>query len=318
MSKTLITGCGPNSFLGKHVLQEISNHPQLDILTPSSKELDLMNPYTTAKYFYDNRINKVVHMAAFCGGILKNINEPFTMCFNNMKMMINIFDAIKTNKIEYFIGLGTTCSYPKFGSIPLKESEIWDGPSESSNSPYSESKRFLITMTQAYKKQYGFKAVSLVPANLFGSYDHFSLTNSHCIPALIRKFYEAKLNNEPNVKCWGSGLATREFLEAGDCAKAIVKCLVNEIDYDQPINIGVGQDISIFDLAHLIASLIDYKGEVIFTGEVSDGQPRRMLDVSRAKEIIGFTAQTTLRDGLIKTIEYYKDNREEILNKDKV
>lgn len=315
MSKTLITGCGPNSFLGKAVLKEISNYQQFDILAPSSLELDLMNNYATAKYFYENKINKIVHLAAHCGGILKNINEPFTMCFNNIKMMVNIFEAIKMNKIEYLISLGTTCSYPKFGAIPLKENEMWNGPSESSNTPYSESKRMLITMTQAYKKQYGFKALSLVPANLFGPFDHFSLRDSHVVPALIRKFYEAKLNNESNVKLWGSGSATREFLYVENCAQAIVKCLVNEVDSGLPINIGVGQDISIFDLANLIAFLIDYDGEILFTGEVSDGQPKRMLDVSRAKELIGFEATTSLRDGLIKTIEWYKDNREEILNK---
>lgn len=316
MSKLLITGAGKNSFLGKAVLKEISKFSQFDVLAPSSSELNLMNHYATMKYFYENRINKIIHLAAHCGGILKNINEPFTMCFNNMQMMVNLFEAIKHNKIEYFIGLSTTCSYPKFGSIPLKEDEMWNGKSEESNSPYSESKRMLITMTEAYKKQYGFKAVSLVPANLFGPHDHFSLNNSHCIPALIRKFYEAKLNNDPSVNCWGSGKATREFLYSQDCAEAIIKCLVNEVDSDLPINIGVGQDISIYDLAHLISELIEFKGDIIFTGEVSDGQPKRLLDVSRAKRILDWEATIPFRDGLIKTIEYYKNNREEILNKE--
>src|ERR1700748_640319 len=196
------------------------------------QELNLMDRGSVMDYFSKNKIKKIIHLGAYCGGILKNINEPFTMCFNNLQMMVNLFEAIKIYKIEYLISIGTTCSYPKFGSIPLKENEMWDGKSEESNMPYSDSKRMLITMTQAYKKQYGFKAVSLIPANLFGPYDHFSLRDSHVVPAMIRKFYEAKLNNESNVKLWGSGKATRELFFSEDCADAVVKCLVNEVNSD--------------------------------------------------------------------------------------
>ncbi len=270
MSKILITGAGPTSFLGKAVLKEISKFPELDILAPSSKELNLLSEWDVLTYFYKNKINKIVHMAANCGGILKNINHPFDMAYDNLKMATNIFTAIQTYKIEHFIGLATTCAYPVNAPQPMKETDLFNGCEEKSNFFYAESKRMLINLTDSYKKQYGFKAVSLVPANLFGCHDHFSLNHSHCIPALIRKFYEAKLNNDTNVKLWGSGKASREFLFADDCAQAIVKCLINEIDEDLPINIGVGQDILIYDLANLISALIGYNGEILFTGEVSD------------------------------------------------
>lgn len=315
--KLLITGAGPNSFLGKHVLNEIKNHSQYEVLAPSSKELNLLSEWNVLKYFYENRIDSIIHMAADCGGILKNINNPFDMAFNNLKMAVNLFNAIKNYKIKHLITLGTTCSYPIHSPQPMKETDLFNGPEESSNLYYAEAKRMLIRLTDSYKKQYGFKSISLIPANLYGQHDHFSLNNSHVIPALIRKFDDAITNNFSEVKCWGSGSASREFLHGRDAAVGIIKALTMEINEELPINLGTGQDISIYNLAHLIGKIMNFKGDIVFTGEVSDGQPLRRLDVSRAKDLMSFAAETNLRDGLEETILWFQNNREEILSKEK-
>jgi GDP-L-fucose synthase len=314
--KLLITGAGPSSFLGKHVLKEISTYSQYEVLAPSSSELNLLSEWNVLKYFYENKIDRIIHMAANCGGILKNINNPFDMAYDNLKMAINLFTTIKTYKIQHLVSLGTTCSYPIHSSQPMNEADLFNGPEESSNIYYAEAKRMLIRLTDSYKKQYGFKSVSLIPANLYGEYDHFSLNNSHVIPALIRKFDDAIINNSKEVKCWGSGSATREFLYGGDAAVGICRALDMEINEELPVNIGTGSDISIYNLAYLIAEIINFKGDIVFTGEVSDGQPKRRLDVGRAKELMNFTASTSLRDGLEKTILWFRNNREEILSKE--
>ncbi len=316
LSNVLITGAGPNSFLGKHVLKEVSKHQQYNVLAPSSNELNLLSEWNVLKYFYENKIDRIIHMAAKCGGILKNINTPFDMAYDNLKMAINLFTAIKTYKIQHLVSLGTTCSYPVYSPQPMKEDDLFNGPEESSNIYYAEAKRMLIRLTDSYKKQYGFKSCSLIPANLYGEYDHFSLNNSHVIPALIRKFDDAITNNLNEVKCWGSGNASREFLYGGDAAIGIYQALNMEINEELPINIGVGKDISIYDLAHLIGKIMNFKDDIVFTGEVSDGQPKRKLEVSRAKELMNFTAKTSLTDGLEKTILWYKENKEQILSKE--
>ena len=200
------------------------------------------------------------------------------------------------------------CAYPKHCPVPFKEDDLWKGMPEETNAPYGIAKRHLYMMGKTYREQYGIKGAHLIPVNMYGPYDHFDLVNSHVIPALINKFVNARDKELPEVPVWGTGEATREFLHARDCARAIKMAVTERLDYELPINIGTGSDISIKELAHLIKKLTGYDGNIKLTGEVSDGQPKRMLDVSRAKEILGFEADITLEDGLKETIEWYENN----------
>ncbi|HVI42222.1 MAG TPA: NAD-dependent epimerase/dehydratase family protein, partial [Anaerovoracaceae bacterium] len=190
--------------------------------------------------------------------------------------------------------------------VPFKEDNLWNGYPEETNAPYGQAKRTLLLLSQTYRTQYGIGGAHLIPVNMYGEHDHFDLVNSHVIPALINKFVDAQRNNKEYVECWGTGEATREFLYAGDAVEGIVKAVSMELDTELPINLGTGSDISIKDLAFLIGNLTGFTGQIIFNGQVSDGQPKRQLDVTRAKQMLGFEAKTALKDGLIKTIEWYK------------
>lgn len=333
MKKILVTGA--SSFLGHHVLPLLKQYatavapeipsggrgiklqPRFEILAPSSKELDLLNRDDVVRYVRTHKPDTILHMAALCGGIGANKKRPGEFILDNTKMAINLFDAISEanhwpngingrfrDVVTHFYGLGSVCGYPKHCPVPFTEDNIWNGYPEENNAPYGTAKRHLMVMQDAYRKQFGLKGAHLVPVNLFGSYDHFDFENSHVIPALIRKFIDAKNNRDVSVEVWGNG--TREFLYAGDCAEAIVKAVTTQLDYDKPINIGTGHDISIRDLAYLIKEVVGFDGEIEFTGEVSvNGQPKRCLDVSRAKEVLGFTAETTLKEGLKKMVSWY-------------
>lgn len=306
----LITG--GNGFLGRHVQAAlgVKDAVTMDnevVYFPSSRILDLTDRNSTMAYFDRIRPQKVLHMAAICGGILANKKSPADFIHLNTKMTSNVFDAAMKYNVEYVYTLGSVCSYPKFCPIPFKEDDIWNGYPEETNAPYGISKRLQMSMQQAYRQQYGLKGAHLIPVNMYGEYDHFDLENSHVIPALIRKFLEAGEQNKKEVRCWGTGEATREFLYAGDCAQALAKVLRTDFDCVLPINLGTGESISIRDLSYLIARLTGFHGEIVFTGEVSDGQPKRQLDVSRAKELLDFTAKTTLMKGLVRTICWYQD-----------
>lgn len=312
----LITGAGPNSFLGKHILNEVKRlnlEPFDDYIAPSSKNLNLLSLESTLNFFKEYKIDKIIHLAANCGGILKNKNHPFDMIFDNTRMSINIFEAIKYFDIKYLYATASTCCYPRDVKTPTKEEYMWDGRSEPTNFYYAESKKLLISLFEAYKKQHGLHGAMFVPTNLFGPFDHFDLEDSHVIPALIRKFYEAALNNDNEVKCWGSGKVTRSFLYAKDCAEIILKAAMENFSYADPINLGMSHDISIKDLATVVAEIIDFKGKIVFDHHNPDGQPKRLLDVSRAKGLLDWEAKTPLWDGLLETIEYYKRNRDDIL-----
>jgi GDP-L-fucose synthase len=302
----LITGA--NGFLGSHVVPRFKDY---SIATPTSRMYDLTNIYAVNKLFQIYRPKIVLHMAAVCGGILANKNSPADFIHKNVKMTSNIFDAVIKHNVEYLYTLGSVCAYPKYCPVPFKEEDLWNGLPEETNAPYGQAKRLQLSMQQAYRQQYGLKGAHLIPVNMYGEHDHFDLTNSHVIPALIRKYVEANEQNKPSVPVWGTGEATREFLYAGDCAKAIHKAIVDRFDCYNPINIGTGVDISIKDLAYLVADMVGYRGQTVFTGEVSDGQPKRQLDVSRAKKLLGFEAKTDFRTGLRKTIDWYLATRKE-------
>jgi GDP-L-fucose synthase len=318
MNKILITGSG--GMVGRNLSSHL-DHSLNIYLTPSSKELNLENQSSVLNYFNEHRPNIIIHLGAYVGGIGLNKKYPADLTHRNLKMTINLFDAIREFKTEYFYGTGSVCSYPKHlpeNKYKFEEKDMWGARSEETNFGYAENKKMMIVEFEMHKKQYGLKGANLILCNMYGSYDNFNLESSHVIPALIRKFYEAKLNNDPEIICWGTGLgATRSFLFANDACEAIIKSVNMKLDTNEYINIGPSDDISILSLASLIKELVDYKGEIVFSGE-DDGQPKRLLDVKKAKNILDWETKTNLRDGLIKTIEYYKNNREEILNKDKV
>jgi len=312
MKRILVTGAGKNGFLGYHVKEAFkpykafgTNQDEIEKchMIYVGSEYDLTSKEETDHMFLNFVPNIVVHMAAACGGILANKNSPADFLRDNTLMGINIYEAARKFDCNRVYTLGSVCSYAEHCPTPFKEDDLFNGYPEPTNAAYGQAKRTLLMLGQTYREQYGIGGAHLIPANLFGIMDHFDLVNSHVIPALINKFTNA--DKEDVVKCWGSGSCYREFLFAPDCAEAIVMAVISDLDTPLPINIGTGKDISIKDLAYLIASLTNFKGKIEFTGEVSDGQPKRRLNVSRAKELLGFEAETDLETGLRKTIEWY-------------
>ncbi len=302
MKTILVTG--GNGFLGKHIKEKFKNTP-FNILYPTSKEVDLLRLDAVMDLFDKERPDIVLHMAAVCGGIGANQKAPADFIHLNSKMSVNIFDAVLKYSTEYLYTLGSVCSYPKNCSTPFKEDDIWNGYPEETNAPYGTAKRLQMLMQQTFMQQYGLKGAHLIPVNLFGPMDNFDLDSSHVIPALIRKFHEAKITSASTVTCWGTGSATREFLYAPDAAEAITGAVLSGFSSELPINLGTGTEISIKDLAHEIADIIGYTGKIIWDTSKPDGQPKRMLDVSRAEKLLGFKASTKLKDGLKKTIDWY-------------
>jgi GDP-L-fucose synthase len=308
--KILVTG--GTGFLGKHVQSAFSKSKN-ELWFPSSKDLDLLDPRASEEAIAYIRPDAILHMAAVCGGILANKNSPADFLHKNLDMASNIFHAARKVGCKYVYTLGSVCAYPKHCRTPFIEENLWDGYPEETNAPYGISKRLLLMLGKTYQEQYGIGGTHLIPVNMYGEHDHFDLTNSHVIPALIRKFDNAIVNNLPVVECWGTGQATREFLYAGDCAQAIVKAVECGLTTEVPINLGMGQDISIKDLALLLADLTGYLGDIKFTGEVSDGQPKRLLSVIRAQNLLDWKATTTLRDGLVRTIRWYRANKQSLV-----
>lgn len=306
--RLLITGSG--GFLGKNVVPKFAKEQSVTLLTPRSRELDLLDQSSTMVYFERERPDVVLHMAAVCGGIKANMKAPADFIHLNSEMTINIFNAIKKFDVKSLYTLGSVCSYPCHTPVPFKEKNIWNGYPEATNAPYGIAKRLQMEMQKQYADQYGLKGAHLIPVNLFGPQDLFDLENSHVIPALINKFVTAVKNNKQSVELWGSGQATREFLYVEDCAHALHKAVMLELDYPEPINLGTGESIKIIDLANIIADIVKYRGNIVTTGDVNDGQPLRQLDVSRAYETFGFRARTSLREGLEKTIKWYEENYE--------
>lgn len=303
---------GGNGFLGKHVLPALYR-AGMNFVSPRSSDLDLINDdiEKILSYYSQNRITGILHMAAVCGGIGANKDRPADFVLDNSLMTCKIFSTVKLwAPITHVYTLGSVCAYPKHCPTPFKEDDLWNGYPEETNAPYGTAKRLQLVMQTAFRQQYGVKGVHLIPVNLYGPHDNFDLKTSHVIPALIRKFLESM--PDKNVDVWGTGKATREFLYAEDCAEAIVTTLKNKIDYDKPINLGSGKDISILDLAKLIQNIVGHKGNIVLSSsekeESLDGQPKRLLDVSRAKSVLNFEAKVSLRDGLERTKNWYLEN----------
>ena len=303
--KIILTGGA--GFLGKYVEKKLKERKCKDIFIPKIEEYDLRNLDAIKKIYHDANADIVIHLAAVVGGIGANRENPGSFFYDNLIMGIQLMEQARLNKIEKFVAIGTICAYPKYTEVPFKEDDLWNGYPEETNAPYGLAKKMLLVQSQAYRQQYDFNSIFLLPVNLYGPGDNFDPKSSHVIPALIKKFYEAKINNEDEVVVWGTGKATREFFYVEDCAEAIVLA-TEQYDKPDPVNIGAGFEISIKDLANKIKDIIEFKGKLIWDTTKPDGQPRRCLDISRAKKEFGFKAKTSFDIGLRKTIDWYIKN----------
>lgn len=303
--KILITGGG--GFLGSHVVQKLQEKgvSAENIFIPRQADYDLRQLEDCKKAVSDRQI--VIHLAAKVGGIGFNQEKPGELFYDNMVMGAQMIEAAYRSGVEKFVALGTICAYPKFTPVPFKEEDLWNGYPEETNAPYGLAKKAITVQAKAYHDQYGFNIISLLPVNLYGPRDNFDPERSHVVPALIKKVYDAKKEGRSYVEVWGTGRATREFLYAEDAAEGII--LATELyEKPDPVNLGSGKEISIKHLVKLIADLMDYQGEIRWDISKPDGQPRRMLDTSRADREFGFRAKTDFETGLRKTIQWYKDS----------
>ncbi len=300
--KFVVTGGA--GFLGGFIVRELKKRgvAARNIFVPRSKDYDLRERKVCEEISKKGDI--VIHLAAKVGGIGFNREKPGELFYDNLVMGVEMQEAARKAGAEKFVGVATICSYPKFTPVPFKEEDIWMGYPEETNAPYGLAKKMLLVQAEAYRQQYGFNAVTLFPVNLYGPGDNFDPKSSHVIPALIKKFCEAKKSGAKAVEVWGTGNATREFLYVEDAARAIVLA-AERFDKPDPVNIGSGMEISIKNLAGLISSIIGYQGELRWDVSKPDGQPRRMLDVSRAEREFGFRARTDFKTGLQKTIKWY-------------
>jgi len=303
--RVLVTG--GSGFLGRHVVASLRKHGCRDVIVVRKTQHDLTREPDVKRLFDDTKPQVVIHLAAIVGGIGANRDNPGTFFYQNVVMGALTMEYARLARVEKFVGVGTICEYPKVAAVPFLERDLWNGYPEETNAPYGIAKKMLLVQGQAYRQQYGFNAIHLLPVNLYGPHDNFDPASSHVIPALVRKCLEAVESGATEVVCWGTGNATREFLYVEDCADAIVLA-TQHYDRVEPVNLGAGFEISIRDLAELVASLTGFKGRLTFDRTKPDGQPRRSLDVSRAKSF-GFSASSDFRTGLMRTIEWYKTER---------
>lgn len=296
---------GGDGFLGKFVVDKLRQRNCSGIFVPIIDDYDLRNLEAIVRMYKDARADIVIHLAAVVGGIGANRENPGSFFYDNLIMGIQLMEQARLNNIEKFVAIGTVCAYPKFTEVPFKEENLWEGYPEETNAPYGLAKKMLLVQSQAYRSQYNFNSIFLLPVNLYGPGDNFELKSSHVIPALIKKFFQAKINNLSEVEVWGTGNATREFLYVDDCAEAIVLA-AERYDKSFPVNVGAGFEISIKDLAEKIKDIMGYSGKIFWNTSKPDGQPRRCLDTSKALNEFGFKAKIDFDTGLRKTIEWYK------------
>jgi GDP-L-fucose synthase len=303
--KIVVTGGA--GFLGAHVVRALLARgvPKERIFIPRAAQYDLRKREACEEVVRKGEV--IIHLAAKVGGIGFNREHPGELFYDNIVMGVELIEAARAAGVKKFVGIGTVCMYPKFTPTPFKEDDIWNGYPEETNAPYGLAKKALLVQIQAYRDEYQFPGVFLVPVNLYGPGDNFDPKSSHVIPALIKKVWEAKQEQKPFVEVWGTGKATREFLYAEDAAEGI--CLAAErYEKGDPVNLGSGMEIAIRDLIQLIAKIIGYEGEIRWDATKPDGQPRRMLDTSRAAREFGFTAKTNFEEGLTQTVEWYKEH----------
>ncbi|MGE0057174.1 MAG: GDP-L-fucose synthase family protein [Dehalococcoidia bacterium] len=305
LSRSRIMVTGGAGFLGRNVVEKLKEHGATDIFVVRSSEYDLREVDDVRKSLSDARPDVVIHLAAVVGGIGANRENPGRFLYENAVMGLHLIEEARRAGIEKVVTIGTVCSYPKFAPIPFHEDDLWNGYPEETNAPYGIAKKLLLAQGQAYRQQYGMNCVFLIPVNLYGPEDNFDPASSHVIPALVKKFVEARDAGEASVEVWGTGTASREFIYVEDAAEAIALA-TERYDGDDPVNIGAGFEITIKELATLIQELTGFRGELRWDTSKPDGQPRRMLDTSRATQRFGFTAKTTFREGLQKTIAWYE------------
>ena len=307
IAKKSVLVTGGAGFLGHYVISALKKIGYKNILAPTEKEYDLVDMGAVKRLLRDAKPDIVIHLAAKVGGIGYNQEKPGEMFYDNLMMGVQLMDESRKMGVQKFVAIGTICAYPKFTSIPFKEKDLWNGYPEETNAPYGLAKKMLLVQAQAYRQQYGFNAIFLMPVNMYGPGDNFNPGSSHVIPALIKKCFDAKTEFRNEIVIWGTGKATREFLYVEDCAKAIVLA-TEKYNKSEPVNIGSGFEISIKDLAGLIAKLTGYKGKIVWDKSKPDGQPRRRLDTSQAKKEFGFSAKVDFREGLKKMIEWYENS----------
>lgn len=305
--KTVVV-TGGAGFLGSYVVSAL-DELQARVAVPRSADYNLVLGGDVRAMYQRFKPDVVIHLAATVGGIGANRDNPGTFYYQNLMMGAQMIERARLSATHKFVAIGTVCSYPKYTPVPFKESHLWDGYPEETNAPYGIAKKCMLTQLQAYRQQFGFNGIFLIPVNLYGPGDNFDPNSSHVIPALIDKCVRARDAGAHSIMCWGTGMATREFLYAPDAAQAIVKATL-EYDGPDPVNLGSGQEISIRELARLIADLTGFQGDIHWDDTKPDGQPWRKLDVSRARDRLGWQATTSLEDGLRRTIDWYETHRE--------
>lgn len=296
---------GGAGFLGGYVIRKLEERRCREIFVPRSRDYDLVQMEAIKRLYVDARPDVVVHLAARVGGIGASMRDPGSFFYENLMMGVQLMEQGRLHGIEKFVAIGTVCAYPKFTPVPFKEDDVWNGYPEETNAPYGLAKKMLLVQSQAYRQQYGFHAIYLLPVNLYGPGDDFDPEYSHVIPALIKKVFDAKERGEKSIVVWGTGQASREFLYVEDAAEGIVLA-TEKYDKPDPVNLGAGFEMTIKELAELICGLAGFDGRIEWDTTKPDGQPRRRLDTSRAKQEFGFEAKTKLREGLNRTIDWYK------------
>ncbi len=304
-SERRVVVTGGAGFLGSVVVAVLRQWGGERIFIPRSREYDLTDPDAVRRLYRDARPDLVIHLAARVGGIGANRANPGRFFYDNLMMGVQLIEEGRKAGLPKLVAVGTICSYPKFAPVPFREEDLWNGYPEETNAPYGLAKKMLLVQSQAYRQQYGFNSVVLFPVNLYGPNDNFDLESSHVIPAMIRKIDRAIARGDAEVELWGDGSPTREFLYVDDAAEAILQA-AESYDQSEPINVGSGKEISIRDLASTIARLMDYRGSFRYDASKPNGQPRRRLDVTRAKKWLGWSARTSLEEGLRHTIEWWR------------
>mgnify|MGYP005725403879 CR=1 FL=1 len=305
--KTVVV-TGGAGFLGRHVVEKLQARGCKKNIVPRSSEFNLVREADIKNLLEQSRPDMVIHLAAVVGGIGANRDNPGRFFYENAMMGVQLIEQARLFGVEKFVALGTICAYPKFAPVPFREEDLWNGYPEETNAPYGLAKKMMLVQAQAYREQYGYNAIYLLPVNLYGPHDNFDLQSSHVIPAMIRKCVEAKEAGADAITLWGTGSASREFLYVEDAAEGILRA--SEIyNSSEPLNLGTGEEITIKALAEKIVELCDFNGEIVWDATKPDGQPRRRLDISRAQKALGFTPKWSLDEGLKKSISWFLENR---------
>jgi len=311
-SEKKICVTGGAGFLGRHLIEDLHARGANNIFIPRIEEYDLVDPEAIRQMLSDSKPDVIIHLAAHVGGIGANREHPAEFFYDNLMMGVQLMHQAYLRGVEKFVAIGTVCAYPKFTPVPFKEDDLWIGYPEETNAPYGLAKKMLLVQSQAYREQYGFNSIFLLPVNLYGPGDNFDPRSSHVIPALIRKCIEAQENGEDHIVVWGDGSPTREFIFVKDAARGIALA-TEQYNESLPVNLGSSFEISIKDLAEKIAKLTGFEGDLVWDTSKPNGQPRRALDTSRAREKFGFEAQTDFDEGLQLTIDWYRTNRKRLI-----